>query len=427
MRSAVTFFIRQNTLFMKRTLPLLCGLLLLLLAVVPACAVKPSFPDPPRYNRLPADEIPIVATYAFYPPFITEQQFEWVKEAGFNVLNKMLHVEEMDSCLKLAERYGLYFTVAPWSIMNLSKIPSVVERYKGNPWIWGYRIADEPNASAFPKLRAVVDEIESLDPGQNVFINLYPAVGKDLLGARNYKTYLEEYVRVVNPPFISFDIYPVRRRGNGSVYVDYGCYATYEDIARVARESNRPFWSYVLSNSHAFYPTPEEAYIRFQVFTALGYGAQGIAYFTYLSPDFDKGKGEFTDSPIDAEGNRTATWYMVRNVNREVLQLSPVFLGAVTVEVSHTGPRIPKGTKRFRKAPAPFIGIESFGEGLMVSHFRNGSREYLMLVNRDVNEPQRVRLNVSRSVTRLYGDGKERPDTTGVISIERGGYALFRL
>lgn len=412
---------------MKRIPSLLYSMMLIAATVLPACAGKPKYPEAPRYNQIPPDEIPIVASYAFYPPFITQQQFEWVKEAGFNVLNKMLDQEEMDSCLALAERNGLYFTVAPWTIMNLEKLQSVVERYKGNPWVWGYRVADEPTASDFPKLRAVTSEIERLDPGQNIFINLFPEMGKKYLGARNYKAYLEEYVKTVNPAFISFDIYPVRQRSDGSVYVDYGCYNTYETIARVASESGRPFWSYVLSNAHGFYPKPEEAYIRFQVFTSLGYGSQGIAYFTYMAPDFDRGKGDFTDSPIDTEGRRTATWYMVRNVNREVRQLSTVFLGAEMIEVAHTGKRIPKGTKRFHKAPAPFVGIESLGEGVMVSHFRNGAREYLMLVNRDVNDAQKVRLNISRSVTRIFGDGKERPDTTGVVTIDRGGYALFRL
>ena len=64
-------------------------------------------------------------------------------------------------------------------------------------------------------------------------------------------------------------------------------------------------------------------------------------------------------------------------MNREIRALTPIFLGAEVIDVSHTGDSIPEGTHSLAALPD---GIKSLkaegGEGVFVSHLRNGEHEY---------------------------------------------------
>lgn len=391
-----------------------------------ACQGKKKYPDAPPYKEHPTGEFPIVASYAFYDPYMTDEQFEWVKEAGFNTIMKAQSYDDARRLSEMAAKHGIAMFVSIPAIRDTLQTARVVDLYKDNPVVWGFNVIDEPNASQFPWLAQIQDSIVKYAPGQNSFFNLLPEVSSKQLGAKSYKKYVEDFTTTVNPPFLSLDIYPVRQAKNGSIYVADALYSTMEVISKVARESGRPLWAYILSNKHWSYPAPREEYIRFQAFSALAYGAQGLIYYTYLMPDFDREAGEYSLAPIDWDGLRTPTWYMVRNVNRELQQLAPVFLGAEVVSVTHTGTRVPEGTKRTNRLPAPFRGIESFGEGTTVSHLRNGDREYLLVVNRDVNKRQLVRLTRTAPVTRLYGDGTEIENPDQEFVLDKGGYALFR-
>lgn len=410
---------------MKKSL--LLSMLWVILVVTSACAQKKDYPEPPPYIPHPKGELPITASYAFYHPYMNDLQMEWMIEAGFNNIQKVLNYEDTDSLLRLARKYDMNMFVSMVDTRDSTKTKSVVDRYKDEPLVWGFTIYDEPKASQFPMLKSLESRVAKYAPEQNGIINLLPAVWPQDLGASDYRTYVEDYVRTVNPPLISLDIYPVKLDKEGKIYIEPILYPTMEVIRDVSRESGRPFWSYILSNKHWNYPKPKEEYLRFQIFTALAYGAQGLSYYTYLMPDFDKWKKEYSDAPIDWDGNRTDTWYLVRNVNKEVRNLSHVFLGADVIDVSHTGEQLPKDTKRLTRLPAPFIGMESFGEGVQVSHLRNGKNEYLVLVNRDVLNKQKVRLSRSRAVTRIYGDGKEKLEKSPMITLQPGGYAIYRI
>lgn len=398
-----------------------------ILLAVTACAGKKTYPKAPAYEGSPDKEFPIVASYAFYPPFITEQQFAWAREAGFNIIRKSLDDAQIDSCLTLAARNNMFVMVAPWYIRDVNKIPALVKKYGKNPNVWGYAVADEPLPSQFEDLGKVMGKIAELDPQKNGYINLLPSMSPDRLDAKSYKAYVEEYIETVNPPFLSFDCYPVRTGNNGQVYVDNAYFESLEDISAMSKASGRSFWSYVLCVKHWKYPTPKEAYIRFSVFSALAYGAQGLNYFTYLMPDFDKGKGEFADAPINWKGERTATWYMVKNVNSEVHRLADVFLGAEMQSVGFTGGAVPPGSNKLKKLPAAVKKIESDGAGLLVSVLKNGSREFLMIVNRDVTRSQNVTMTCTKTLTRLTGEGAQRPYNSTGFNLEPGGYAIFSL
>lgn len=392
-----------------------------------ACSgAQKELPKAPRYYTHPSGQFPITASYALYHPYMTDQQMKWVKEAGFNNITKVLNQEDTDSLIKLASKHGLTVLVANWEMRDTVNTRQWALRYKNNPTVWGFTAYDEPKADKFNYLATLDKRLATYAKDKTRFFNLLPDVGSKDLGAKNYKTYVEDFVELVNPPFLSIDIYPVKTRKDGEIYVEPILYKTMEVIREVSEESGRPFWSYLLSNKHWSYPKPKREYLRFAAFTALAYGAQGFTYYTYLMPDFDKDKKEYSYAPIDWNGKRTDVWYMVRDINQEIRNLEKVFLGARVIDISQTGKTIPEGTKRLESLPSPFKSIDSDGVGLTVSHLQNGEKNYLLIVNRDVLKKQKVRLYRSRPVTRLYGNGKEKLDKGNSFTLDPGGYALFR-
>ena len=117
---------------------------------------------------------------------------------------------------------------------------------------------------------------------------------------------------------------------------------------------------------------------------------------------------------------------LLRDLNREISALSYVFLGAEVIDVSHTGVDIPQGTHRLASLPYLFAGLQTSGEGVLVSHLRNGSKHYLMIVNRDVNRSQRVRLRVHSSVERILPDGTPTAVSSNSQTLRPGDYLLYR-
>ena len=116
---------------------------------------------------------------------------------------------------------------------------------------------------------------------------------------------------------------------------------------------------------------------------------------------------DFHHGPINADGQRTNTYELIRTMNAEINALSGVFLGAKLIAVYHTGTFIPKGTNRLKKLPLPFLRIKTGNPGAVVSFLQNKDKKYLVIVNRSMLESTVVRIEFnSDSVKQVMKDGK---------------------
>ena len=73
--------------------------------------------------------------------------------------------------------------------------------------------------------------------------------------------------------------------------------------------------------------------------------------------------------------------------------------------------------------------MEADGQGVLVSHLVNGKRQYLMIVNRDIDNAQNVTIEHSRTVKRIMPDGTERKEKTNgarTMPLAPGDYLLYR-
>lgn len=362
-----------------------------------------------------------------------EKVFQGVVDAGFTV-NFTGGTREVNlRALDIAQKVGLKLLIGdprinpdkPIDFQALLAVDSVIADYKNHPALFGYYLRDEPGASLFDNLAKLHRYFKQMDPEHLAYINLFPNYANEKqLGVPTYEKHVAQYMDRVRPVVLSYDFYCITNKGLRDGYYD-----NMEVIRTYAMKYNVPFWAFTLSTSHYSYPMPTEGHIRFQLYSDLAYGAQGLQYFTY---GHIKSEGFYT-APLDSLGNPTPIWYMARNVNREILQLSSVLKTLHSINVYHSKP-LPKGT---RSLPENFLIKTVGGAPLVIGYFQDiKGRSYLMLVHRNYENVGDVQLKVSDAVKGLIevnrADATELTVLTPekniiLLRFEAGDGRLFRV
>jgi len=344
----------------------------------------------------------------------TVERYRELANAGFtHSFSSASSADKAAKQLEVGKATGVKLIVACGDLLG-EKAEAAVKRFKDHPALGGYYVRDEPPAGDFAKVAAQVKGMQAVDDRHPCYVNLFPnyaTTGKaGQLGTATYQEYVDRFVREVPVPIISFDHYPVvggfGRNGRASLRPEW--YENLEIITTAARKAGKPVWAFALSCPHAVYPAPTAAHLRVQVYSNLAYGAQVIQYFTYWTPapqEFN-----FHDGPITADGKRTVTYDRVKQMNREIQALRGVFLGAQVLSLGHTGEKLPRGTRPYQPA-APVKEVKTGGQGAIVSLLSNAGRRFLVIVNRDVNGPMpvTVELDGSAPAQRVEKDGSLRP------------------
>jgi hypothetical protein len=250
--------------------------------------------------------------------------------------------------------------------------------------VLGYFLADEPSVADFPALGKAVAAVRRIAPGKLAYVNLLPNYATSAqLGTRSYAKYLERYVAEVKPQFVSYDNFGVALSTQPTARVraaDY--YRNLLRVRRVALGHGLPFWNAVSSNRirpRAAAPSP--ASLRLQAYTTLAAGARGLTWYTYYS-------GRYTNAPIDAAGDRTATWSYLKRVNRDVKALAPILSRLRSTGVYFTR-RPPAGGLPL--LPGKLVRSVASRTAVMVGEFAGAAAErYALVVNLSLERSTKV-------------------------------------
>ena len=355
---------------------------------------------------------PILAWAGVPEQHTTVQRYREMADAGFTIsFASASNTEGVIKQLDVARATGLKILVSCGDLVG-EQAALTVKRLKDHPALAGYYVRDEPSASDFATVAAQVKRIQAVDNRHPRYVNLFPNYATpgraSQLGTDSYQEYVDRFVREVPVPMLSFDHYPVVSGADGRASLRPEWYENLEVITAAARRSGKPVWAFALSCPHAVYPTPTTAHLRVQVYSNLAYGAQVIQYFTYWAPE--PTEFNFHDAPITADGKRTPTYDLVKQMNGEIQALRGVFLGARVLSLGHTGEKLPRATQTYRPV-APVKAVKTGGQEAVVSHLANGGRRFLVIVNRDINGPLPVTvdLDASAAVQHIARDGSLQP------------------
>ena len=222
---------------------------------------------------------------------------------------------------------------------------------------------------------------------------------------------VERYVRTCQPDVFEFDRYPLLRNGTLDEHYLYAVKLG----RKTARRHRIPYWISLQAYgrpeekpSYA-YRIPDEADLRFLVFTFLAHGGTGMRFFIYYGYE----ESMVMDSGVKDPGREpsanhryensymTRAWFAVRDVAPEVQNLAVALLNLRPKgEVGYAGngllwdhpppswnfykPATPRRNRRFdgRGALKSVRVLDTQNQGAMVGFFDDqGGQEYFMVVN----------------------------------------------
>ena len=171
---------------------------------------------------------------------------------------------------------------------------------------------------------------------------------------------------------------------------------------------------------------PNEAEIRWQINVSLAYGAKGVQYFTYWTPNLAPGASiQFGESLVSRAGLLTPLYDYAKRVNDYLKVVGKVLLPLTSERVVHANERpLPGGARAF-EADGYVTSVS--GSPVILGRFRDpagGTERYLLVANRSFADAAETRLTLSNSVSEVY----KLDSQTGALSpLAQKGSVLLRI
>ena len=366
--------------------------------------------------------IPILGWYSIPTEEATTARYLEMKEAGFDISFSFLgNPADVQKTLDAALQAGMKIVITCPELKTETE--KIVKRFMNHPALAGYFLRDEPAVDAFTDLGNWAKRVNAVDPKHFCYVNLFPNYATPTqLGTVDYRDYVNKFAKEVSLHFLSFDSYPL----TSAVGVYEKWYQNLEIFSDEAKKVNKPFWGFAQSilfdNKHE---DPSLATMRVQMFSNLAYGAQGLQYFTYWTPE--SSTEDFRGGPITLEGKRSSVYDDIKTLNQEIKNLSGVFYGAKVKSLQYFGNSIPVGTKRMSVLPAPIKVFSTEGKTALVSLMENGGKQFIVIVNTDYRKKMSLTLLGDSSLKRVLKDGSIVPANTyaSTIDVEAGDVIIF--
>ena len=383
--------------------------------------------------------------------YITLEQYQRIKDAGINVIYALYEHIDMNAtmlALDLAEQVGIEYYVRDGRIAGLFQdifdnqgnviqseyeadldiFLNAIDDYSDHPAFKGNLIYDEPSADLYPWLGFYNEVYQEYLPDKDFYVNLFPTyAGLSARGDRDYDDYIQEYIDIVKPKFVSYDHYPFMLFYDKSVITD-DYLLNMEIISQKSHDANLPFMLFLQSVGYTNVTGTQrrditENDLRFQIGVSMAYGTQGIQHFTYWTPT-DGSIESFGDAFITRDGEMTDTYHAGKIVNKEVLDFDHVYLdfewqGVMTYAKD---PDFPNVNFRMINSETEHDAIDSISatEDLLIGYFENEDElDAFMIVNYtdpSVNLSNEIEIDFEDATyAMIYIDGHEE-----IIKLNRG-------
>ena len=250
-----------------------------------------------------------------------EMRYQELADANFNMVIGGFGGGDLAQLIALCEKHDLKLIAGARGV-DPADLPD-------SPAIWGYALRDEPSAVDFPALREQADAVRAARPGKIAYINLFPDYAEpSQLGTETYEEHVRQFIEVLQPEVLSMDHYPIflpDRDGRDGYCRNLDTFRTMSMAAGI------PFWNFFNTMPYGPQTDPTEGQLRWQIFTSLAYGARGVMYFCYYTPngaEFPKG-----GAIIHRDGRRSRHYYEAQRINAELEHLGPVLMQLTSTAV----------------------------------------------------------------------------------------------
>jgi hypothetical protein len=307
------------------------------------------------------------------------------------------------------------------------RIELLMQLYGGHLALSGLNLYDEPSRAMFGIVGYARQSLQGLAAEQLPYVNVWPSYASlSALGTSTYEEYLQLYLDEVKPPLLCFDHYPLL--SGTDIASDY--FYNWAVIRRFALQAGIPSWAFIQSVDYwgniRERRRPNEAEIRWQINVSLAYGAKGIQYFTYWTPNVAPDASiQFGESLVSRDGLLTPLYDYAKRANDYLKVVGKVLLPLTSERVVHANETpLPRGARAFR--PDGYVESVS-GSPVILGRFRDpvgGTERALLVANRSFADAAETRLTLSDSVIEVY----KLDNQTGTFArVAQKGSVLLRI
>lgn len=299
--------------------------------------------------------------------------------------------------------------------------------------IYGWYIWDEPGKNRkfcsplnlipnddFADINQMVKQIrrDTVFRAKLDFINLFPTYWSETKNLSEYENYLNNfyYSQEFKPRVLCFDHYPFLFQEKGGFRKDY--FANLEIIRKKSLEWNIPFWMIVLSSGHDNYKNPTFEEIRFQVYSALAYGAKGIGYYLYSRSFEQIGYRswileDYVDDESVDDSLHGPLYLPVKNLNQQIQYIGKILNNSNSLGTVHLND-FPNGQTNlkigFDDSLKNLFYIDSVystnnfnsSQDLLIGFFNdknNHLNKQFLVVNKNFNKQIKTKINFQRKLS----------------------------
>lgn len=326
---------------------------LLLSFSIPNLTAQTKTSSANRYDIMDMRSLPIGMWVTPTDQYRNEMQYRRIAKAGINFVNGFCPYEDtpdkIETALDLCAKYGLKYFVNRKNTYKailsyadnpdnaiIENIMTDVKNYLLHPAYAGELFFDEPGKPLFSSVKAFTKQYEKLYPDKMWHINLFPTYATGGIKTTSYEDYISSWFHMIDPGYLSYDSYPLLK--TGGIIQDY--FYNLDFIRAKTLEKRIPFWTFIQTLSIAQTPgvpdkrDPSEAEIRWQVWINLAFGAKGIQYFCYWSPE--SRTEDFGDALITREGEKTDKYKYVQRLNSDIKKTGKILLDCDAVGAIQT-------------------------------------------------------------------------------------------
>lgn len=336
---------------------------------------------------------------------LNEKTMADLAEAGFNLSLSSVDEETPEKALDIARDVGVRLVV---SIPGLrvgqgtvndawkERMARFVAKVRDHEGLYGYYLADEPRFPLFEDNAKAFAFIKEHDPEHLPYYNHW-MVNMSFGGLHSYEEMWETYHEICRPAYVSCDCYPINPCGEDEWLANKDSspyyfprhkakhvphyYETLEISRQFSRIFKVPMWGFTRSRP-GYSMATAEGEMRYQLMTAIAYGAKGVQYFSYAHGNM----------LVGADGEPTELWQIARKLNRELRHWEATIKKLRSIGVYHH----PATHYYTRPLDQFYLGNQDdlcvrAGDDVVVGQFLDDEgAEYALICNRTPFEPSVV-------------------------------------
>lgn len=378
-------------------------------------------------------------------------------ELGVMIQTAWLY-DSLEHCAHIVSNYKDNRFVKGWMIMD-----------QPHYWDWGNVVLDDTEEHTYNRLTVGYKtatsyskyHLDEKEKGKNYAVmdqltmfSLPASELREWIGmAESYSKYLWALDRLFKPGVWTYSFFPFTNIISSGIpqtgiSTNHNVFYRFLELYRKnAADTGKPFWAYCQVESHQVrdtatgkilykYPSPDAGMIRFEAFSALAYGAQGLM-FSRMGMEKNIDNIERLEDPFSwgkpATGSSAATTILrsdvcgyMKTVNEEIDKCSHIFLGCNCLKTAHTG-------NLFGQSPAQFpFGclqcVKADGNGVLLSELQLQDSKATVIVNHDPFHTQKIETTLDDTKKPVLAYPESKHPTSGTVrtlTLDPGGAIIF--